>query len=218
MPINHFDFTTCRFSIWINNRNVRCKYASEEEREREELSLHTNLRHNTQALEIYSMYLFMAWCSSCHRGESMPVNCLASQPPYIKLFRNLLATIEVHIKKSPILFSDAPLGCDVPAPGPGWSVVSIRADRPWPAEAARLVRLWPGGREPWPRVSPEGSRGRRGRHKIWKLSGDSKSDPVSVGVLSFHGKVKVKPGSRPLVGFSVEFSKCSHRRWPSYWR
>ena len=186
-------------------------------REREELSLHTNLRHNTQALEIYSMYLFMAWCKLLtqrwiYDGQ---LSCFTTAL-YIKCFRNLLATIGFNIKRSPILFSDAPLGCDVPAPGPGWSVVSIRADRPWPAEAARLVRLWPGGREPRPRVSPEGSRGRRGRHKIWKLSGDSKSDPV--GVLSFHGKVKVKPGSRPLVGFSVEFSKCSHRRWPSYWR
>ena len=54
---------------------------------------------------------------------------------------------------------------------------------------------------------------RRGPDQIWKLSGDGKSE--SVVVLSFHGKVKVKSRSHPLVGF--EFSKCPYKRWP-HWR
>ena len=71
-------------------------------REGEELSLHTNLRYNTKALEIYSMFLFMAWCKLLLIATEVNlcrsiVNCLASQPPaYITFFRNLLATIEFN--------------------------------------------------------------------------------------------------------------------------
>ena len=166
----------------------------------------------------------MAWCKLLPQRWIYAGQLSFFTTALYKLFRrNLLATIEFHIKRE-LYYISRRASVDWCA-GPGARVERGQQSRPAAGPGAARVKLpslWGSDRERGersPGVSWEGSRGRRGRtDKIWKLSGDSKSDPVSVGVLSFHGKVKVKPGSRPLVGFSVEFSKCSHRRWPSYWR